>query len=685
MADEISIVVRAEDQFSGVLGNFGSIITGIESAINLAGRAFSFFKDQALIGLDAIASYERLSLSLETLSAVQALQAGTAQTMTEALAQTSGEAEELLAWMQELAIKSPFTLEGVANAFRLAEAYGFTAAEAQRLTQAMINFAAGTGASEDSMSRIALALGQIQAKGKLAGQEVLQLVNAGLPVTQILAEAFGVTTAEIEDMRQKGLIPAKEAIEAITTYLETNFAGAAERQAESWAGLKGTFEDISKMGLREFWGGMFTALQPVAIALSEFLQTEGLDRLGEIGARLGEITASLIQFGSNIQSMDFSQLTSMITDWITPFITLLVGSGFVAILLEAGGALMSFWAGANILATITQLPLVSIFGSLLSVVGSLTTSLVPLILIIGSVIGIMEILSQSTDGLIPRMSDLTQKFLDWVHSVDWSALSQSIISFIENIDWAQVGDQIVVGLINIFEGLGYIVSQIDWSGLLSAIGGALGDLFAGLSGYISWEDMINQFAIAFRNIGSSIRQSLIDALNIDPRSLLSDIGTQIIDGLEAGINIATFGLYGAWKRLVDNLVTQFKSFLGISSPSSVFMTFGINIVQGLIDGWESLFGSLLKTISSSIDDILSLFSPILSLFGVDLPTGGTTGGATATSNLGSGDKSGSGTVNNYYYGPVYFGAAGEPGAYYDCPSPNPIMTSGSGSLVMNPV
>jgi tape measure domain-containing protein len=100
------------------------------------------------------------------------------------------------------------------------------------------------------MSRIALALGQIEAKGKLSGQEILQLVNAGLPVVQILAEAFGKTTAEVTAMVSDGLVPANQAIEAITEYIENNFAGAAERQATTWAGLMGTFEDLKNMGLR---------------------------------------------------------------------------------------------------------------------------------------------------------------------------------------------------------------------------------------------------------------------------------------------------------------------------------------------------------------------------------------------------------------------------------------------------
>jgi len=58
MADEITIVVRAEDSFSSVLGSFGNIMTGIKSVIDLASSAFHTFTGFAMEGLNSIAFYE---------------------------------------------------------------------------------------------------------------------------------------------------------------------------------------------------------------------------------------------------------------------------------------------------------------------------------------------------------------------------------------------------------------------------------------------------------------------------------------------------------------------------------------------------------------------------------------------------------------------------------------------------
>ena len=87
-------------------------------------------------------------------------------------------------------------------------------------------------------------------------------------------------------------------------------------------------------------------------------------------------------------------------------------------------------------------------------------------------------------------------------------------------------------------------------------------------------------------------------------------------------------------------------------------------------------------VNIGIGRILEIFEPILSIFGIDIgtSTGGTVGGGTATGPSAGGGSSSSQEVNNYYYGPVYFQGAGEPGSYYDCPSPNPFVEASTGTI-----
>ncbi|HEU4327455.1 MAG TPA: tape measure protein [Roseiflexaceae bacterium] len=224
-------------------------------------------------GQTAVQSYaanERLGDSLEALVAQEKLQSGAAQTMSEALAQSGQQAQALLGWNQQLAVNSPFGEAGVAQAFQMAQSYGFvsdsankTDITAKRLTQTLIDFAAGAGRNEETMQRIAATLGQIQAKGKLAGDEIVQLSEAGLPIRQILADAMGITTQKVVELQERGLIPANVAIRAVVESLEKNFGGAAARSADSVAGLLNSMEDLQQVSLRNLFSGSIEAMQPL--------------------------------------------------------------------------------------------------------------------------------------------------------------------------------------------------------------------------------------------------------------------------------------------------------------------------------------------------------------------------------------------------------------------------------------
>jgi tape measure domain-containing protein len=252
--------------------------------------------------VQAYASNERLALSLQSLIAREKVRAGQAKDVASAMKQSAAEAQKLLDWNQKLAINSPFSQEGVAQAFRMAQSYGFvsdsadkTAITAKRLTQAMIDFASASGGSEESMQRVAVALGQIQAKGKLSGEEIMQLTEAGLNVREILATAFGKTTAEIVQMQEKGLIPADKAIRAIVQSLEKDFAGAAKAQSGTITGLMNSLEDIQSVAGREFFGGAIKAVQPELQKLTDFFgDPKTIAQIREWGESLGSAVSQMV-------------------------------------------------------------------------------------------------------------------------------------------------------------------------------------------------------------------------------------------------------------------------------------------------------------------------------------------------------------------------------------------------------
>lgn len=252
-------------------------------------------------GLDAYTSFERLNASLKQLVATEMRTKDPTMSMTDALGKAGVESEKLIAWTQQLAVDSPFSQEGVANAFQMAKALGFNVDESKRLTVTLTDWASATGKSEDAMQRIALALGQIHAKGKLAGGEMMQLTEAGLPATEILAKAFHKTTQEVIQMQEDGLIPAQDAIAALADSLDNDFGGAAKRQSQTMTGLLNSMQDLTTVNLREFFTGTFEAIQPYLIDFVNLMSDPSVTAsIKEIGGALGSAIGGAFAFLKNI-------------------------------------------------------------------------------------------------------------------------------------------------------------------------------------------------------------------------------------------------------------------------------------------------------------------------------------------------------------------------------------------------
>lgn len=383
----IRIVVEAEDRnarrtilgVGDALTTMGSRATGIQGSLR---NIFEFAGGQLVAdgirsitsslvelgsqALDSYASYERLQMSLETFAARELINAGVTDNMGEAIAMSGERAQELLAWIEKLAVQSPFTSGDIASAFRLAQAYGFSSDQAMRLTQATVDFAAGAGISGAMMDRISLALGQIQARGKVSAQELNQLSEAGINARQILANAFNVSTAQITEMIEKGLVPANLAVEAITQSLEKDFGGAAQRQANTFSGLISSLSDIKSIGLREFFAGTFQAIQPLLVdfvstvtdpAIKTEIRAWG-DALGQnVAGAVQRVTAAISAFRSGgivglaealqvppfiIAGLNFAaQNTNLLKGAVLGLGVVLAGGALVSGLTALGGALLA--------------------------------------------------------------------------------------------------------------------------------------------------------------------------------------------------------------------------------------------------------------------------------------------------------------------------------------------------------
>lgn len=128
---------------------------------------------------------------------------------------------EIFNELNEMAMKSPFTLIELGTAAKQLTAYNFSADEVVDTTRRLADISAALGVS---MERLTYNLGQIKAQGVLNARDARDFANAGLAIVPMLAQMyteqkrFGdqvVTTAQVYDMMSKKLVSYSDVLQVL--------------------------------------------------------------------------------------------------------------------------------------------------------------------------------------------------------------------------------------------------------------------------------------------------------------------------------------------------------------------------------------------------------------------------------------------------------------------------------------
>lgn len=300
----VEIVINGRDNASGplrgaggALGNIAQIAGGILSAqlfVQIGQQLMGMARD----AFAATAEYERMGMAMTSLVARELRHKDANLSMGEAMTLAGDKAGELLRWIEKLAISSPFDAQSIATSYRQFLTFGFGSEQAQKLTQVLVDMSAGAGLGAAEMDRISYALGQINQTGKVLTLDLRQLMNAGVPVVDIL-NSMGFSLEDVS----KGLVKSSDFLDAFTKMMGTDFQGAAAAQATSWAGLANSLSDIKKIGLREFFSSTFEAVQPyVAKFVALFSDDKFQETLRMMGKPIGNFVGAFFEMISRLKS-----------------------------------------------------------------------------------------------------------------------------------------------------------------------------------------------------------------------------------------------------------------------------------------------------------------------------------------------------------------------------------------------
>jgi tape measure domain-containing protein len=184
-----------------------------------------------------------------------------------------GSAEKAGTFLQELkdfAATTPFEFPELQTAASSLVAAGINAEKIIPIMTSLGDVTSGMGTGAEGVKRATVALQQMSNAGRITGEDLNQLRDAGVPVFNILSAATGKTKEELTDMARKGELGKKE-MEALFTALESGkgleqFNGLMEKQSQSLQGLFSTFKDTLGQGLAD-------AMAPVLPVLKDVLKT----------------------------------------------------------------------------------------------------------------------------------------------------------------------------------------------------------------------------------------------------------------------------------------------------------------------------------------------------------------------------------------------------------------------------
>jgi tape measure domain-containing protein len=160
----------------------------------------------------------------------------------EVLTGSVDKAKNIIKELQDFGSVTPFTSSELIETAKRLKAFGVDTEKLVETTKRLGDVAGATGADLDG---IATAYGQIQAKGKLQTEELLQLQERGVDLAGVLKKEYGLTGEEFSKALQKGQISAEAAEFALRKLTETGgqYAGGAIAQSDTLSGKFSTLQD----------------------------------------------------------------------------------------------------------------------------------------------------------------------------------------------------------------------------------------------------------------------------------------------------------------------------------------------------------------------------------------------------------------------------------------------------------
>lgn len=215
---------EAESQGKRMTGVFKNVGAGIAAA-------FAIERIKSFIGeiINVRSEIQLLSVSFETLLG------------------SKEKADQLMGQIRKYAASTPMQMTDLAQGAQTLLGFNIEAKKVMPIMQAIGDISMG---NRDKFNSLTLAFAQMSATGKLMGQDLLQMINAGFNPLTVISEQTGKAISTLKDEMSSGAISAKMVEDAFkaATAEGGKFHGMLDQQSKTLRGsisnLQGAFTDM---------------------------------------------------------------------------------------------------------------------------------------------------------------------------------------------------------------------------------------------------------------------------------------------------------------------------------------------------------------------------------------------------------------------------------------------------------
>lgn len=492
-----------------------------------------------------------------------------------------------------------FGLGDAATAAATLSAAGIKSGE--DMTNTLKSVANVAAASGRAFNDIGVIFSSVASRGKLMGDDMLQLSSSGVPVLQLLGTYLGKTSKEVSDMVSKGQID-------FHTFSEAMRIGLGEAALSSGNTLAGSFANV-RAALSRLTAPIFT--QAIQVLVDAFKQAA--PAIDAMGKQLGNIPTFVAPIAAAFGAMALSGLAPVIAN--IPVLSALLGplSGLLSALGGPVGIAIAAFAG---LVAVSP-PLQEALGNLMGALGELGNALGPIFgaaidAIVPVLNSIVDVLGGAFAAVVNGAADLIKMLADAITNLStgggfdaWLQSMQPVADFVMSI--------LQPALDGLSTGAGLIVEA--FSGFGEAVGGA----FETLSPFIEQaRDAISQFAAAIQPLIDVYLQNLGVYLQTVATIISTVFGTafqvagaivQVVMGTISGIIQTTVGVIqtvigvfvgiftGNWQMAANGAQTVFQ---GMSTTVTSIANGLSSALSAIVNGISSIFSSVFNGISTIV-------------------------------------------------------------------------------------